>query len=86
MKKLKVMICLGTRPEIIRLSRVMALLDEHVEHVVVHTGQNWDDELNGLFFREMGVREPDHFLGVDVSSLGAVLGKYALFDFHLFRY
>jgi UDP-N-acetyl-L-fucosamine synthase len=75
MSKLKVMTCLGTRPEIIRLSRVMDLLDTHTEHVVVHTGQNWDYELNELFFQELGVRKPDHFLGVDVSSLGAVLGN-----------
>ena len=75
MKKLKVMTCLGTRPEIIRLSRVLALLDEHTDHVLVHTGQNWDYELNELFFEELQVRRPDHFLGVDISSLGAVLGN-----------
>jgi UDP-N-acetyl-L-fucosamine synthase len=75
MSKLKVMTCLGTRPEIIRLSRVMDLLDTHTQHVVVHTGQNWDYELNELFFQELGVRKPDHYLGVDVSSLGAVLGN-----------
>lgn len=75
MKKLKVMTCLGTRPEIIRLSRVLARLDEHTDHVLVHTGQNWDYELNEVFFEELGVRKPDHFLGVDVSSLGAVLGN-----------
>jgi len=74
-KKLKVMTCLGTRPEIIRLSRVLAALDEHTDHVLVHTGQNWDYELNELFFEELRVRRPDHFLGVDVSSLGAVLGN-----------
>ncbi len=72
--KLKVMTILGTRPEIIRLSRVMALLDEMVTHVIVHTGQNWDYELNEIFFRDLNVRRPDHFLGVDTSSLGAVLG------------
>ena len=74
MKRLKVMTVLGTRPEIIRLSRVMALLDKHVEHVIVHTGQNWDYELNEIFFKDLDVRKPDHFLGVDTSSLGAVLG------------
>jgi len=74
MTKLKVMTILGTRPEIIRLSRVMALLDEHVDHKLVHTGQNWDYELNEVFFSDLGVRKPDHFLGVDTSSLGAVLG------------
>lgn len=75
MKKLKVMTCLGTRPEIIRLSRVLALLEEHTDHVLVHTGQNWDYELNEVFFEELQVRRPDHFLGVDVSSLGTVLGN-----------
>lgn len=74
MKRLKVMTVLGTRPEIIRLSRVMARLDAYVDHRIVHTGQNWDFELNELFFGDLGVRKPDHFLGVDTSSLGAVLG------------
>ncbi len=74
MSKLKVMTILGTRPEIIRLSRVMARLDDFVDHRIVHTGQNWDYELNEVFFSDLGVRKPDHFLNVDTSSLGAVLG------------
>jgi UDP-N-acetylglucosamine 2-epimerase (non-hydrolysing) len=74
MSDLKVMTVLGTRPEIIRLSRVLALLDDYTEHRIVHTGQNWDYELNEVFFSELGVRKPDHFLGVDTSSLGTVLG------------
>lgn len=74
MSKLKVMTILGTRPEIIRLSRVMAMLDKFVDHKIVHTGQNWDYELNEVFFSDLQVRKPDHFLGVDTSSLGAVLG------------
>ncbi len=74
MSKLKVMTILGTRPEIIRLSRVMAMLDKFVDHKIVHTGQNWDYELNEVFFSDLQVRKPDHFLGVDISSLGAVLG------------
>ena len=74
MPKLKVMTVLGTRPEIIRLSRVIARLDEHVDHKIVHTGQNWDYELNEVFFSDLGVRKPDYFLGVDTSSLGSVLG------------
>jgi UDP-N-acetylglucosamine 2-epimerase (non-hydrolysing) len=74
MSKLKVTTVLGTRPEIIRLSRVMAALDEHCDHRIVHTGQNWDYELNEVFFSDLGVRKPDNFLGVDTSSLGAVLG------------
>jgi UDP-N-acetylglucosamine 2-epimerase (non-hydrolysing) len=74
MTKLKVTTILGTRPEIIRLSRVMARLDSHVDHRIVHTGQNWDYELNEVFFSDLGVRKPDNFLGVDTSSLGTVLG------------
>lgn len=74
MSKLKVMTILGTRPEIIRLSRVMARLDDFVDHRIVHTGQNWDYELNEVFFGDLGVRKPDHFLNVDTSSLGSVLG------------
>lgn len=75
MSRLKVMTILGTRPEIIRLSRVMARLDDHVDHVIVHTGQNWDFELNELFFEDLGVRKPDHFLGTGGGSLGETLGK-----------
>lgn len=73
---MKVLTVVGTRPEIIRLSRVMAALDATpgVEHVLVHTGQNYDHRLNGIFFDEMGLRLPDHVLDVDTSSLGATLG------------
>jgi UDP-N-acetylglucosamine 2-epimerase len=71
---LKVLTVVGTRPEVIRLSRVITRLDQSVTHVLVHTGQNWDYRLNGIFFDEMGIRPPDHLLGVDTSSLGAVLG------------
>lgn len=60
---MKVMTVLGTRPEIIRLSRVIDKLDQHAEHTLVHTGQNFDPRLNELFFEELGVRQPDHFLG-----------------------
>ncbi|RDV01473.1 UDP-N-acetylglucosamine 2-epimerase (non-hydrolyzing) [Sphingorhabdus pulchriflava] len=74
MSKLKVTTILGTRPEIIRLSRVIAQLDKLTEHRLVHTGQNWDFELNEVFFNDLGVRKPDNFLGVDTSSLGSVLG------------
>lgn len=72
---MKVMTILGTRPEIIRLSRVMAALDKVVDHRIVHTGQNYDFELNEIFFEELGVRQPDHFLSVDTSSLGKCLGE-----------
>ncbi len=72
---MKVMTILGTRPEIIRLARVMAALDQVVDHKIVHTGQNYDYELNDVFFEELGVRKPDHFLNVDTSSLGRSLGE-----------
>lgn len=71
MKKLKVMSVVGTRPEIIRLSRVLAALDEHCEHVLVHTGQNYDYELNQVFFDDLGIRKPDHFLNSAEGSSGA---------------
>ena len=76
MKKstLKVMTVVGTRPEIIRLSRTMSLLDEHLHQVIVHTGQNYDYELNEVFFKELELRKPDHFLNIDTSSLGAAVG------------
>lgn len=75
MTKLKVMTILGTRPEIIRLARVMARLDDFTNHVIVHTGQNWDYELNEVFFEDLAVRKPDHFLGTGGGSLGETLGK-----------
>ena len=75
MKKLKVMTVVGTRPEIIRLSRVMARLDQHCEHVLVHTGQNYDYELNEIFFTEMGVPAPDHFLNAAAESAAETIGR-----------
>lgn len=71
MKKLKVMSVVGTRPEIIRLSRVFAALDIHCEHVLVHTGQNYDYELNQVFFDDLGVRKPDYFLNSAEGSTSA---------------
>ncbi len=71
MKKLKVVSVVGTRPEIIRLSRVLARLDEYCDHVLVHTGQNYDYELNQVFFDDLGVRKPDHFLNSADGSTGA---------------
>ena len=71
MQKLKVMTVVGTRPEIIRLSRVMAALDQHCDHVLVHTGQNYDYELNQVFFDDLGVRKPDFFLNSAEGSSGA---------------
>lgn len=73
---MKVMTVVGTRPEIIRLARVIDRLDRSpgIQHVLVHTGQNFDHQLNQVFFDDLGLRAPDHYLGVDTSSLGAVLG------------
>ena len=71
LKKLKVMTVVGTRPEIIRLSRVLARLDEHCEHVLVHTGQNYDFELNQIFFDDLSVRKPDYFLDCATNSTSA---------------
>lgn len=71
MKKLKIMTVVGTRPEIIRLSRVLAELDNHCEHVLVHTGQNYDYELNQIFFDDLGLRKPDYFLNSAEGSTGA---------------
>lgn len=73
-KRLKVMTVVGTRPEIIRLASVIQRLEESTEHVLVHTGQNYDYSLNEVFFEDLGLRRPDHFLEADTSSLGAVLG------------
>ncbi|MEU8168555.1 UDP-N-acetylglucosamine 2-epimerase (non-hydrolyzing) [Micromonospora sp. NPDC049004] len=70
----RIMTVVGTRPEIIRLSRVLARLDDTVDHVLVHTGQNWDPTLSDVFFTELRLRQPDRFLEVDTSSLGRVLG------------
>ena len=75
MKKLKIMTVVGTRPEIIRLSRVMAKLDEHCEHVLVHTGQNYDYELNEIFFNDLGIRKPDHFLSAAGTSGAETIGN-----------
>lgn len=71
MKKLKVMTVVGTRPEVIRLSRVMAKLDEHTDHLLVHTGQNYDYDLNQVFFDDLDIRKPDYFLNSALDSAGA---------------
>jgi UDP-N-acetylglucosamine 2-epimerase len=75
MKKLKVITVVGTRPEIIRLSRVIARLDEHCEQVLVHTGQNYDYELNQVFFDDLGVRKPDHFLDSAGDNAAQTIGN-----------
>jgi UDP-N-acetylglucosamine 2-epimerase (non-hydrolysing) len=72
---MKVMTVLGTRPEIIRLSAVIKTLEQYTDHILVHTGQNYDYELNQVFFDDLGVSKPNHFLNVDTSSLGRMLGE-----------
>jgi UDP-N-acetyl-L-fucosamine synthase len=71
---MKVLTILGTRPEIIRISCVINRLEKHTNHILVHTGQNYDYELNEIFFEELGVKKPDYFMNVDTSSLGSVYG------------
>jgi len=73
--KLKVMTIVGTRPEIIRLSRVIEKLDRYCDHILVHTGQNYDYELNEVFFNELNIRKPDIFLGAAGKSSAETIGK-----------
>ena len=75
MRKLKVMTIVGTRPEIIRLSRVIERLDRHCTHVLVHTGQNYDYELNGVFFSDLGIRKPDVFLEAAGTNAAQTIGR-----------
>ena len=75
MKKLKIVSVVGTRPEIIRLSRVLAKLDLYCEHIIVHTGQNYDYELNEVFFNDLGVRKPDYFLNAAGKSAAETIGQ-----------
>ena len=75
MQKLKVMSVVGTRPEIIRLSRVIAKLDDYCEHTLVHTGQNYDFELNQVFFEDLGIRKPDYFLDAAGKSVAETIGQ-----------
>jgi len=75
MSKLKLMTIVGTRPEIIRLSEVIKACDKYFDHILVHTGQNWDYNLNDIFFKELELRKPDHFLGVVGADLGETMGN-----------
>ena len=75
MRKLKVMTIVGTRPEIIRLSRVIPKLDQHCAHVLVHTGQNYDYELNEVFFSDLGIRRPDAFLEAAGATAAETIGQ-----------
>ena len=75
MKKLKVMTIAGTRPELIRLSEIIKKADVYFDHVFAHTGQNYDERLNEIFYDDLGIRRPDHFLGVAGENLGATMGN-----------
>src|SRR6266705_3763306 len=71
----KVMTIVGTRPELIKMSRVIAELEKHTQHILVHTGQNYDYELNQIFFDDLGIRKPDHFLDAAGGSPAETIGK-----------
>ena len=75
MNKLKIMTIVGTRPEIIRLSRVMSKLDKYCEHIIVHTGQNYDYELNEIFFRDLDVKKPTYFLNAAGKTASETIGN-----------
>lgn len=75
MKKLKLMTIVGTRREIIKMSAIMKKCDKYFDHIIVHTGQNYDYELNEVFFKELGLREPDYYLGVVGNDLGETMGN-----------
>ena len=84
MSKLKLLTILGTRPEIIKLSQVIKLSDLCFEHTLVHTGQNWDYNLNEIFFSELGLRSPDYFLGCVGASLGETVGNIIAKSYEIF--
>lgn len=75
MKKLRLMTILGTRPEIIKMSEIIKKSDRYFDHILVHTGQNYDYTLNEVFFRDLGLRKPDHYLGVVGDNLGQTMGN-----------
>ena len=84
MGKLKLMVVMGTRPEIIKLSEVVRKADEYFDLSIVHTGQNYDYELNKVFFDDLGIREPDHYLGVVGENLGQTMGNVISKSYELF--
>ena len=85
MRKMKVMTIVGTRPEIIRLSEVIKCCDKYFDHVLVHTGQNYDYTLNGIFFRDLGLREPDYYLDSVGKDLGETMGNIIAKSYALMR-
>ena len=85
MSKLKLMTILGTRPEIIKMSEIIKKSDRYFDHVLVHTGQNYDYELNKVFFEELGLREPDYYLGVVGENLGQTMGNVIAKSYELMQ-
>ena len=85
MKKLKLMTILGTRPEIIRLSQVIKCADRYFDHILVHTGQNWDYTLNQIFFEDLGLRAPDHYLEAVGADLGETIGNIIAKSYRLLK-
>jgi len=85
MNKIKVMTVLGTRPEIIRLSAVIKACDKYFEHILVHTGQNWDYTLNEIFFKELELRKPDYYLNAVGENLGETIGNIISKSYNLFK-
>ncbi|MFB6466851.1 non-hydrolyzing UDP-N-acetylglucosamine 2-epimerase [Cytobacillus sp. Hz8] len=86
MGKMKVMTIVGTRPEIIRLSEVIKACDQYFNHILVHTGQNWDFRLNDIFFEELEIRQPDHFLGVVGENLGETMGNIIAASYKILKH
>ena len=74
-KKLRLMTVVGTRPEIIKMSEIIRKADKYFDQILVHTGQNYDYELNKIFFEDLGIREPDYYLGVVGDNLGQTMGN-----------
>lgn len=82
-RKLKLMTIVGTRPEIIKMSAIIKICDKYFDHVLVHTGQNYDYNLNEVFFKELGLRKPDHYLGVVGDNVGETIGNVILKAYNL---
>ena len=85
MSKLKLMTMLGTRPEIIKMSEIIKKCDKYFDNIIVHTGQNYDYTLNKIFFEELGLREPDYYLGVVGDNLGQTMGNVLAKSYELFE-
>ena len=84
MAKLKLVTVVGTRPEIIRLAEIIKLADQVFDHILIHTGQNYDYNLNEVFFGDLGIRAPDHYLGVAGGTLGETIGNVIARSYEVF--